>query len=183
MKLKLAMTVLTVMLASACQQAPVRDEDSPRSRIGVGSTIVLNETLTIPTGHARVFLQNGKVKAKVRLDRYRPHCNFEVRTVSDGDVQIEPDRFVVTDRIEDEEEVVEKRGPVKYAGLKIGGVMDTVTLTSRFVQHRLNSAAQPDVLWLTCHGGFDDPFDVDYPSISDIRKALGEWVTLELAGS
>lgn len=182
MRLKLAMTVLTVMLASACQQAPVRDEDSPRSRIGVGSTIVLNEALTVPAGHARVFLQNGKVREKVELDRYRPHCNFEVRAVSEGDLQIEPDRFVVTDLVEDEEEVVEKRGPVQYAGLGIGGGMDSITLTSRYVQHRLSSERQPEVLWLTCHGGFDDPFDVEYPSISDIRKALGKWVTLELAG-
>lgn len=182
MRLKLAITVLSVMVASACQQAPVRDEgeDSTRSRIAVGSTIVLNEALTVPAGHARVFLQNGKIKTKVKIERYRPHCNFEVRNVSDGSLQIEPDRFVVTDLIEDEEEVVEKRGPVQYAALKISGGMDTVTLTSRFVRHSLNSASQPDVLWLTCHGGFADPFDVEYPSISDIRKALGEWVTLEL---
>lgn len=178
---RLLITSLIVMLVTACQQAPVRDEDSPLSRIAVGSTVVLNETLKVPPGHARVFVQNGLVKAKVELDRYRPHCNFEVRDVSEGDIQIEPDRFVVTALIEDEEEVVHKRGPTQYAGLEIGGGMDSFTLTSRFVRHRLHSERQPDVMWLTCHGGYADPFDVDYPGISNIRKALGKWVTLELA--
>jgi hypothetical protein len=158
----------------------VRDEDSPLMRIAPGSTITLHEALTVPAGHARVFMQNGKVRAKTRLDRYRPHCNFEVRSVSDGSLRIEPDTFVVTKIIEDEEEVVSRQQPLRLAGWEMTGG-DALPMVTRLVRHRLHSQRQPQVMRLTCHGGFDDPWEVDYPSISEIRRALGERATLKLA--
>jgi hypothetical protein len=171
--------VAAVLLLSACQQA-VRDETSPRSRVGVGSQFILHQVLHVPAGHARVFLQDGQVVAKAKLERYQPHCNIEVRTVSRGASYIEPDTFSVTAVMEDDAEVV--RGPQwrRYASLLFsGGDWDSVML-SRFVRHTLHSSRQPEVMYLTCHGGFDEPWRVEAPSISEIRQALGELVTLKL---
>jgi len=174
--------VATMMLVAACQQAPIRDEDSPRMRIAPGSTITLHEALTVPAGHTRVFLQNGKVKGKTKLDQYYPHCNFEVRSVSNGTLRIEPDVFTVTAVTEDEEEVVTRTSPLRLASWRFSGGGDSVVLLTRFVAHRLDSPRQPQVMRLTCHGGFADPWQVDYPSITDIRQALGKLATVTLAG-
>jgi hypothetical protein len=130
-----------------------------------------------------VFLQDGVVVAKREVELYQPHCNFEVRSVSAGDSRIEPDIFVVTALMEDEEEVVERQGIRRYASLvATADDMGVITLT-RFVRHTLQSARQPEVMRLTCHGGFAEPWQVDYPSISEIRQVLGKLVTLKLHSS
>lgn len=170
-----------LLMLTACQQAPVRDEDSPRSRIAPGSTVVLNKPLTVPAGHARVFLQGGEVRDKVRLKRYYPHCNFEIRSVSDGTLRIEPGRFLVTDLSTDEVELVRRQGAMQYAALRLSDGGDMMPQVARLIHHRLHAEGRPEVMRLTCHGGFSDPWQVEYPSISDIRHDLGEWVTLELA--
>ena len=179
---KTVVVVALGFLLAACQQAPVRDETSQRSRVGAGSTFVLHEALLVPAGHARVFLQSGKVVSKTQLDRYRPHCNFETRVVSDGTLRIEPDTFLVTDVEEYEEEIVSRPQPIRVAALAgddgdVGGMISMIT---RFVRHWLYSERQPEVMRLTCHGGFDYPLDALPPSVAKIRQALGSYVTLNL---
>lgn len=178
---KLIAVVALTLVMVACQQGPVRDESSYRSRVGIGSTFVLHESLIVPTGHARVFIQGGEVVAKPQLNRYRPHCNFEVRTISDGSSRIEPDTFLVTDIEEDEEEVVTRAEPMRYAALaENSDHQGGVNLITQFVRHWLYSERQPEVMRLTCHGAFDVPFYAQPPSIAEIREALGERVTLNL---
>lgn len=169
-----------IFLLTACQQVPMRDENSPLMRVSPGSTIVLHKPLTVPAGHARVFLQGGKVVAKTRLKRYYPHCNFEVRQVSDGHLRIEPDTFIITDVTSGEEEWVSRQPTLRPAAWEIDGDgADGAVLLIRLVQHRLHSTRQPQVMRLTCHGGFAEPWKVAYPSIRDIRRSLGDYATLE----
>ncbi len=177
---KLTTVVAILFILTACNHMPVQDENSPRSRVAVGSHVVLNELLSIPAGHARVFLQDGRVVANKSLEYYQPHCNIAVRSVSTGDSYIEPDIFIVTAVMEDEEEVVRGARWRQYASLfnssdSLGSVM-----ISRYVRHTLHSTSQPEVMRLTCHGGFAEPWQVDTPSIREIRQALGELVTLKL---
>lgn len=176
---KISFFVAACLVLVACQQAPVRDEASHFSRVGVGSSFVLHESLIVPVGHARVFLQGGKVVAKVQLNRYHPHCNFEVRSVSDGTLRIEPDTFLVTGIEEHMEEVVTRRQPLRYAAFSMED-FDSMAMITRFVRHWLYSERQPEVMRLTCHGGFDDPSEALPPSIAEIRQALGKLVTLNL---
>jgi hypothetical protein len=169
--------------AAACQQLPVTDEYSPRSRIPPGSHLVLHRAVALPAGHARVFMQNGQVVAKTKLDIYQPHCNFEVRNVSRGTATIEPDDFVVTAVTEDETEVVHGRASQHYAALgntvAMGGDV-TPMMVTRFIRHALESGHQPEVMRLTCHGGFAEPWQAAYPSIDQIRQSLGDLVTLQM---
>lgn len=178
---KIAVIVAMILVLTACQQMPVQDETSVYSRVAVGSSFVLHEILTVPAGHARVFLQGGEVVGKTKLNRYRPHCNVEVRTVSDGSLRIEPDTFLVT-RVEvDEEEVVSRPQPLRYAAMHVGDGVDSISVIALFVRHWLTSERQPEVMSLTCHGAFDTPFYATPPSIAEIRQVLGETVTLNLA--
>jgi hypothetical protein len=183
---KILIPVVCALLTAACTGVPVKDEESPLSRIVPGSRIVLHEALTVPAGHARVFLQDGKVRAKTRLRRYYPHCNFEIEQVSDGTLQIIPDTFTVTAIRSDEVEFVSRprRGPIVPAALTLAnGDGDAVILLNRLVEHRLHSAAQPQVMRLTCYSGFDEGWSVAYPSVRQIRQTLGEIATVELPGN
>ncbi len=176
---KLWFVVPSVLLLFACQQTPVYDETSPYSRITVGSKIVLHEALEVPKGHTRVFLQDGKTLAKHRLNQYYPHCNFEVRAVSDGTTRILPDTFFVTAVSEGEEMVVKRESPLRHVGF--GAFDDSQSMITRLVHYRLGSENQPAVTRLTCHGGFAEPYEADFPGIGDVRDALGNLVTLGLA--
>lgn len=183
---KLTTLVALPLLLAGCQQLPVADEGSPRSRIAVGSHLILHQTLTLTAGHARVFMQHGQVVAKTKLDAYQPHCNFEVRSVSRGASTIEPDDFVVTALTEDQEEVVQGPQSQQYAALGNMVVMGgdaTLVMVTRFIRHQLESSHQPEVMRLTCHGGFSEPWQVAYPSIDEIRQSLGELVTLQMPNS
>lgn len=178
---KIVALVVTVLLLSACQQLAERDERSPRSRLAVGDSLVLTEALQVPAGHTRVFLQHGKVVGKVRLRRYEPHCNFEVRSVSDGLFTIEPDHFVITGRLDDEVEIVRWEKPRHFAANVILADVDSMPQLNRMVRYSLLSERQPEVMYMSCYGGFDDAWAVRYPSIQQMREALGDWVKLKRA--
>ena len=171
--------LLSVLLLGACA-APVRNEDAAHYRVPRHSLITLNQPLTVPEGQTRVFLQHGKVVAKGKLDQYRSHCDFEVRGVSDGSQVIEPDTFDVT-RVSVGDDFVVSREPVVYAALVIFNDANQPSQISPYVHHWLSSTKQPQVMRLTCHGGFDYPGIAEYPSIKQIKQALGAVATLSLA--
>lgn len=174
---KFVVLVLAALLLGGCQQAPVQYEASSHSRIATGSTLSLTKPMTVPAGHARVFLQGGKVREKVRLKRYQPHCEFEVDAVSDGTLRIEPDDFFVIDRFEYEVEIVRLDAPVRVAGKLLLADADSIPMLNSMVRYSLHSEHQPHVRYLTCYDGFSDPWAMEYPSLDDTREALGEWVT------
>jgi hypothetical protein len=172
---KITGVALAVLTLTACAPMAVKDETSPYSRIQKGSTIVLEQSLPIPSGATRVFLQDGQVSRSGGVNIYYPHCNFEVRTLSDGSGRIQPDRFTVTGIQPGRVEVVREHQPFQLASLYLmvaGDDNATPPPISRLVHYRLESQMQPDVMRLTCHGGFADDWEADYPSVADIRQAL-----------
>lgn len=170
--------VSTAALLAGCA-APLVDEGSPGYRLPLTSVVVLQQALPVPAGHARVFLQGGAVVEKHRLNPYRPHCNFEQRAVSDGTAVIAADRFTVTAVSVGEDFVVQRRAYV-YAALRLAGDDDSPGQVNRYLHHRLASDRQPEVMRLTCHGGFDLPGLAQLPSLVDMRAALGEVAVLEV---
>lgn len=173
--------VLAAALTLASCAGPVADESSPYSRMPVGTTLVLQQDLAVPAGHARIFLQHGKVVEKRRLDVYYPHCNFEQRAVSDGTAVIKADRFRVTAVGMGEDYVVQRdRDALIHAGWSMAGEFGGVSMVNRYVDHTLGSPSQPQVMRLTCHGGFAFPGEAETPSLTDIRTALGVVAAIEL---
>ncbi len=177
---KLLINVALVALLTACAVPVVKDEGSSASRVGVGSRFVLHQSLTVPDGQARVFIQGGRVMGKIELNQYLPHCNFEVEQLSDGNTTIEPDTFNVTGVATGWDRVVAAEFPLRLAADTERYEYRSHSPLSRTVRHRLHSPRQPGVMSLTCHGGFDEPALAEYPSVRAIRQALGELVSLEL---
>jgi hypothetical protein len=177
----IAIIALATLGLSACSSLVPQDWQSPHGHIPVGSSITLNQTLNIPSGHARVFMQDGQVIPKGAVNQYYPHCNFEVSTLSDGTGRIEPDTFLVTGQRQDEVQVVRQPTPVMVAslGLMLAGEDDgSPPPISRLVHYRLHSERHPDMRGLTCHGGLAEEWEARYPSLGEMRQVLGGIVSL-----
>jgi hypothetical protein len=172
---RIAGFALILTFLTACAQVPVADEHSPYSRIAAGTTLTLHQPVEIPRYAARVFIQDGRVVSKTGMNVYYPHCNLEVRTVSDGNARIEPGNFLVTGFRLDEVTIVKQKEPLMLASAMPMLADDDPggpPPTSRAVHYLLHSETQPDVMRLTCHGGFAEAWEVAYPSVSEIRQVL-----------
>jgi hypothetical protein len=53
-------------------------------------------------------------------------------------------------------------------------------MVTRGVHLWFGSDIQPDVMRMTCRGGFDDPWRAELPSIDEMRAALGAYAGLTL---
>lgn len=172
-----ALLVSAVVVMAGCA-TPVLDEGAAGYRLPVGATVVLQQELAVPAGHARVFVQQGRVVAKHHLDVYRPHCNFEQRIVSDGTAVIAADRFTVTAVNEGEDFIVQRRTFI-YAALRLADDDNSPSQVNRYFHYTLASPRQPGVMRLTCHGGFDLPGRAQLPTLADMRTVLGEVAVIE----
>jgi hypothetical protein len=179
-RMSMLLVVSTVTLG-ACA-APVVDENSTYYRLPVRTTVVLQQDLPVPAGHARVFLQYGKVVEQRHLKPYQASCNFEQREVSDGSAVIKADRFTVT-AVSSGEDYVVQGSPLIYAGWQMSGFNDSVSMVNAYVRYELSSPNQPQVMRLTCHGGFDFQGRAQPPSLTEINAAVGEAVKFELPQS
>ena len=166
----------TALITAACESQNVRDEDSQFFSVPLGSTFTLNREITIQPDQASVYLQNGKLGAARDVDFYKPHCKFELYTISTGARVVKPDTFVVI-RIVDQSEDVSIAWPI-YAGLGMAG--DGPTHLTFSTTMFLESKIQPDVFRINCKR-WDDPVIGEYLSVSEMRQALGDYFTLTLA--
>jgi hypothetical protein len=176
----LSIVAFAAVSLTACDNSQmVKDEDSQFYSISVGSTFTLNREITIQPDNTSVYLQFGKLELSKNVDFYKPHCVFELYTISEKARVVRPDTFVITKIIDQREDVSLSRPT--YAGLGIGiGYGDgPVHLTFATTMY-LESKIQPDVYRMTCKR-WDWPSIGEYLSINEMRQALGDYFTLKLA--
>ena len=177
-KLRIPIGLFCAALLSACDNSlAVRDENSQFFSVPLGSTFTLNREITIQPDQTSVYLQNGSIVLVRDVDFYRPHCKFELFTISEQARVVDPDTFVVT-RIVDQREDVSTEWP-RYAALGMSGVDGPVHLTYSTTMY-LESKIQPDVFRMNCKR-WDWPATGDFLSINEMRQALGDYFTLTLA--
>jgi hypothetical protein len=175
---KPAVGVLLVLLLTACESSQtVRDEDSQYYSVPLGSTFTLNTGITIQPNFTSTYFQFGNIEPVGNIDFYKPHCKFELYTISEQARQVRPDTFVVT-RIVDQSEDVSVEWP-RYVALTMGAYDGPVHLTFSTTMY-LESSMQPDVFRMTCKR-WDWPAIGEYLSINEMRQALGDYFTLTLA--
>jgi hypothetical protein len=153
---RIGASILATLLA-ACQSPG--SGPSPY-RIPSGSTLKLNHALDIPAETAHVSFQHGNRVGGV--DNTNVSCHFEVRDL--GPHTVQPDTFTIT-RAENPQEWISQPTTMQFSKVLY-----------------LKSAKQPDVIDLDCHY-WDGPLWGRNITVAEVREAVGNYFTLELAPS
>lgn len=174
---------LCALLMLGCESAPVDRERSTAFVIPTGSTLVLHQPLTIPAETASILIQDGKVAKGRKVRQYHPHCRLEVLDRMQQPQTVQPDTFVAV-KVTDFYEIVQAE-PAQVAQLDGANkpiilAHDASATWNYITEIRLESARQPNVLRLQCMQWNAPPND-DYVTVGQIRAALGDIMTLELA--
>lgn len=193
---RIAVFAVSVLILSGCQTTDyIGNENSYRYRIPVGSTLTLNETLTIPADRSTIYIFRGKVATYNDVDIYYPHCQFRMKKIGKQVRTVRPDTFIIT-KINDWEDY-HANGPLRFAdasisigaGINIGArgrvavgvgtgdggpsIIKYATIIS------LQSNLQPEVKDIICsHWG--DMGGIEAVTIKETRDALGNVFTLNL---
>jgi hypothetical protein len=161
------------------------DENSPFYAIPAGTHVVLAQALAIPPEQVGVFIQNGKVMPWSRINQYHAHCKFEMRDRKDTEQRVNPDEFLVTRVVQDVIHMlkwgrwqVAEASLVKRVSSKDDGGPSVMTYATYMY---LASERQPRVFRLGCgHWDYPGTRSAEYLSIAQMRKALGDLITLQL---
>lgn len=178
--IKCLSALLMLLPLAACGTFQPSGPDSHYVLPEVGSSVTINQELEVPPGHSRVFIQHGRVLRWSAIDRYYPHCNFEIRVVTWKGFIISPGLFTVNDVNRLIEHVVSRDAVLLASsslhGLSQGGGYSNINLGIRM---SLMSEHQPLVMRLTCYGAESEPSSAYQPSIVEIVEVLGELATFK----
>jgi len=166
-------------LLAACQ-ATVSNESSPYFDVPLNSKLTLKQAVEIPPNQAGVYMQDGKVLPKSLIDQYYPHCRLEISELSTTTQKVEPDTFNIY-RISYDEDYSSRE--LRFAAssnfILVGGGASSQSYATLMYLH---STRQPNVVRMVCQH-WEDPTDAQHLSILQMRKAMGDIVTLQLRDS
>jgi hypothetical protein len=160
---------------TGCLPQPVKNPDSSLYSVPVGSILSLNKDISIPANLARRFFQDGKSMKKTDIDIYYPHCSLSMNTLVDYERTIKPTVFVIY-KVVDDEEYAKRQVYVASNSLR---AIDGPTIIGHATYYYLRSNEVSDVRALECVQ-WDDPYNVEYLSINQVKKSLGDYFTLEV---
>ena len=180
-------TVLVACLAMLAACSTTRDhgdESSPYYLVSIGARVLLKQALAIPPQQVGVYIQNGKVLPWSEINAYYAHCKFELRDRKDTEQKVDPGEFIVTRVVQDVVHMV-SGGHAQTAGLswsaRIGTMDDGASVQTYATYLYLGSDRQPQVFRLGCgHWAYPGSRYAEHLSIAQMRKALGDLITLEL---
>ena len=183
-RIRTILLIIALSFITACETTTAYKNWSELYVIPVGSTVTLNETLSVRPRHTQAFIQDGEQAYQRTFlrgyDQYYPFCYFEVHDVVDREQIIDPDTFNII-RLSREQTDIVQAYPAQLSGLSAGdddgGPPYIVDLNIMW----LESSSQPHVKKLACASGFADPFDARLPTIEEIQHTLGQVASLVLA--
>jgi len=171
----LVFTLCTALALSACSAPVVKDQNSYLYSVPVGSTLRLNKAITIPANLARRYFQAGKAVLEKDINIYYPHCSLLMNTLVSSERTLQPTSFEII-KVLDDEELAQRY--IQYAANFISQ-SDGPTIVGYASYYYLRSADAGDVRSLECIQ-WSDPVSVEYLSINEVRRSLGDYFTLEL---
>lgn len=181
----ISIIVATVGLIG-CQGWYQGDENSPFFLPSAGSTLVLNENISISPEKTSIYLQGGKIVDSFwKVNIYYPYCKLELRTRRPVEQTIGRDNFIIQ-RVSRYTSFVPTAQdthtghPGGVLLIQHGGTNGGMTLYSYVTELYLHSDRQPNVYRLACQQK-DYPATGEHLSVNDMRRALGDILTLRLA--
>jgi hypothetical protein len=165
-----------IIALSACQSSMVITDDTRMFAAGQGSSLKLNQYVQIPAQKARVYFQLGKPVLADQLDKFKPWCELEIKTLKDTTQTLAPDLFTIT-KIDNDSQFIEQNLDVGRGVAAFGSqAYDLVPYaTLMYVQ----STNQPDVLRLICVRKAR-PATQGYPTLREMRAVLGDFIHLDI---
>lgn len=177
-------------LLAGCAPIGVVDVSSSHYRLPASTTVVVRQTITIPPGTAHVTLQDGRIITLDQLRRYEPFCEIEVNDVLESEQQVRPGRFPAVRIIR--QQLIGKYQPVLLAAniateaesaagtraMLLAALDDTFRLNE--VRLQLHSPEQMNVRELRCAGGWAFTSNVAFPTLAEMNRALGAFVSIEI---
>lgn len=184
--MKLHIVILFIITnLTACTPKIPHDENSPYFAPAVGSQLILKKDVRIEPEKARAYFQNGVIVKSINY--YAPHCQLEVNDVLAISQTVRADTFTITEVSADNLEIVQATN-IQLASntdirASIGIHYPDVSDIMYARRMKLSSTQQTNVRALICAGVFDSPMDAEYPSINEMRQALGDYAELRLLPS
>ena len=176
MRMKIVVLVVAIsLLLAGCQRSSTVRDPSVRGWVPLdGAQLQLRQSLPLSAGKARVFVQDGVVTGG--FDNYRTHCAFEIESVDHSGVTIEPDTFQIV-RVQRTLVRVVRAQPLMVAGLPLAlGGLDGGGSSSYHEGYHfwIYSERQPEVMRMSSYGVYAQPYELEPPTLVDIRHALGD---------
>lgn len=146
----------------------------------VGSKIIIHKPLKVLSDKAGLYIQDGQNRGGAH-SRFAPFCYIRYVDVKQSPRMIQADTFTVkSSRIETR--LIVKNNPIpspfRLATYRL--VDNTPSDVVEVVTMRIYSVNQPNVYLLECGGVENSPAEVEPPTVADIRKAMGNIMTLKL---
>ena len=147
-----------------------------------GSAVEVKESLQIPDGRARVFIQNGAVVSQNAVDIFSVYCAVSMNKLhqsGEPPLVVEPERFRITE--------VRQYNSINRAHrvyvANSGGNFEYPANVVYYVDMRLQAENPSDVRALICMkhnnpAGFYDA-RIYYPSLAEIDATLGDVIEIE----
>jgi hypothetical protein len=176
MRIPLFLAAAALVLSGCVNRLPLSADSPYAGERLAGASFVLDQSLTVPAGRARVFLQDGGVVGG--FDQYRPHCALEIRSVQHDGFEVAPGVFRIT-RVQHSLEQVVDAGGRQFArtlpGVWLGRMIDGGGSASFHEGYHfwLDAPGRPEVMRLSCYGTYDRPPDLQPPTLAEIRAVLG----------
>ena len=174
--MKRSLSLFALLVLCACQSTPLPREESPFYTLPAGSQLILHKDLTIPAGRASVFIQVDPMSTVPGVYSFAPYCIFEVYKVKETPQYVKAGTFTVRKvRREDYSAAVYGLQHARFM-FSDGGPNYLVYATVMY----LESIEQPEAYRLTCQHLEVPPQMPHHLTISQIRAALGNLLTLKL---
>ena len=154
-----------LVLSSGCVSL---SSPSPIDQISV---VQINTQLEIPSGKARVYIQNGVQPNKKDIDKWSTFCSVlmqKLHSKGDPPVTVLPGRF----------DIIKLRKTSEFYADSYLNQTQKFDENIYKVDMRLKSDAQPDVRSLICAKHFAG-IGSEYPTLEEIRTALGNSIKVE----
>lgn len=178
------LVLATTTLLVACQPAFVNGaptENPAGVTVPVGSAFVLSSEILMPPSTDRLYFQDGRLPEWYDVNKYRPYCVLQMRSVSDRPRVIEPGEFVVTSvsPAHSFQLLEAPPGTQQYPAATDAARAGDDRATDRGDAYeifgsamRLTSTRQPDVTQLTC-ADWGSPQSGTSITVRKIRRAVG----------
>jgi hypothetical protein len=187
MTARLVLPVLISSLLAACAYNPPYNEDSPDTKVPVGSRLTLTRPITIPAGRRSVYIVRGKIVSFGSVDIYNPYCQFRVKKIGAHDQVVQSGTFRVRHTKQWDEysarppEVQLAAGGIRSGvGIGVGRAMSDggPSIISQATILSLASDRQPQVDDMVCqHWG--DQGQTPHLTIHQIRTTLAPLFQLQ----